>query len=137
MPDDTMAAPFDLAVLNADERYIRRKVITLIHGDEVLFDLPFARRLQHRERVFVEDGRNFEVFAAEEELLEIVGSSPQHISQLAWHIGNRHLDAQIEEARIVIRRDHVIAAMLKGMGATVTEITEEFTPEHGAYGHGH
>jgi urease accessory protein len=135
--DSSMCVPFDLAVLTADERHIRRKVITLVHGDEVLFDLPLAQRLPDRARVFVEDGRNFEVIAAEEELLEVTARSQQHLTQLAWHIGNRHLEAQIEAQRILIRRDHVIANMLLGLGASTTEIHEAFFPEHGAYAHGH
>ena len=45
-------------------------------------------------------------------------------------------DIQIDEARILIRRDHVIRAMLEGLGATVTEVIEQFQPVHGAY-HGH
>ncbi|MEC8197334.1 MAG: urease accessory protein UreE, partial [Pseudomonadota bacterium] len=38
--------------------------------------------------------------------------------------------------RLLIQRDHVIKEMLELLGATVTEVTEPFTPEGGAYGHG-
>ena len=58
-------------------------------------------------------------------------------SRSAYQIGNRHLEAQIEKDRIVIRRDHVISDMLKGLGASVTDIEEVFEPEAGAYGHHH
>jgi urease accessory protein len=70
----------------------------------------------------------------------VCGRDARHLTVLAWQIGNRHLPAQILEDRILIRRDHVIADMLKGLGATVTEITAPFDPEGGAYGdpqHGH
>ena len=80
------------------------------------------------------------LFAAEEPLLEIKARDRVHQIELAWHLGNRHLAAQIEDGRILIERDHVIKAMLEGLGATVTEITEPFSPVHGAYhshgGHG-
>jgi urease accessory protein len=56
--------------------------------------------------------------------------------RLAWHIGNRHTPCQIEAHRLVIRADHVLADMLRGLGAEVTEATEAFTPEGGAYGLG-
>ena len=40
--------------------------------------------------------------------------------------------------RILILRDHVIKAMLEGLGAKVTEVVEPFSPVRGAYsGHGH
>jgi urease accessory protein len=65
-----------------------------------------------------------------------------HLAELCWHIGNRHLAAQIEEDRILILRDHVIKAMLEGLGARVTDVVEPFMPLRGAYsgqthGHGH
>ena len=48
-----------------------------------------------------------------------------------------HLEAQIEAERILIRPDHVIAAMLKGLGARITPVRETFSPESGAYTHAH
>ena len=65
----------------------------------------------------------------------------QHLIELAWHLGNRHLAAQIELERILIQRDHVIRDMLISLGATVTEVIEPFQPVRGAYhshgGHSH
>jgi urease accessory protein len=72
-----------------------------------------------------------------EDLLEVRGRDSAHLTQLAWHIGNRHLEAQIEAKRILIRPDHVIAQMLVGQGAVVSKTREVFSPEHGAYAHGH
>ena len=51
-----------------------------------------------------------------------------HLAELAWHIGNRHLAAAIEPERILILRDHVIKAMLEGLGAAVTDVVEPFEP---------
>ncbi len=128
--------PFDIVVLDADERHVRRKLITLQHGDEVLVDFERAVKLEHGDRLVLEDGRVAEVIAAEEDLIEIRGRDAAHLTQLAWHIGNRHLAAQIEDTRILIRRDRVIALMLQNLGATVAEVRELFEPEHGAY-HSH
>ena len=74
-----------------------------------------------------------EVIAAEEDLMEIRGRDAAHLVQLAWHIGNRHLPAQIEESRILIRRDRIICHMLETLGATVIDVAEPFHPENGAY----
>ncbi|MFN5683815.1 MAG: urease accessory protein UreE, partial [Bradyrhizobium sp.] len=51
----------------------------------------------------------------------------------AWHLGNRHLPTQIMAKSLRIRRDHVIEAMVKGLGARVIEIEAPFDPEGGAY----
>ena len=128
--------PFDIVVMDADERHIRRKRITLQHGDEVFVDFEKAVKLEHGDQLVLEDGRVAEVIAAEEALMEIRAVDGAHLSQLAWHIGNRHLPAQIEAARILIRRDRIIRQMLETLGATVSDVMEPFHPEHGAY-HAH
>ena len=64
------------------------------------------------------------------------GRDAKHLMRLAWHIGNRHTPCQIEAGRLLIREDHVLEAMLRQLGATVTKVREPFTPEGGAYGHG-
>lgn len=134
--------PFDLVVLPQDERHLRRRVLTLQHGDKLFVDLAEPVMLEDRDVLVLDDGRHVEVIAAEEELLEIRARDAIHFAELAWHIGNRHLAAQIEAGRILILRDHVIKAMLEGLGATVAEISEHFSPLRGAYsggphGHGH
>lgn len=132
--------PFDLAVLAHDERHIRRRAIELVHRDRVLVDLPEPVVLETGDVLVLDDGRHAEIIAAEEELYEIRAHDAVHLTQLAWHIGNRHLAAAIEADRILILRDHVIKAMLEGLGAQVSDILEPFEPVRGAYsgqGHGH
>ena len=134
-PDGT---PFDIVVMDADERHIRRKRITLQHGDEVFVDFEKPVKLEHGDKLVLDDGRMAQVIAAQEDLMEIRARNIAHLVQLAWHIGNRHLPAQIEAARILIRRDRIIRHMLETLGATVTDVSEAFHPEHGAYrGHEH
>jgi urease accessory protein len=139
--DSPEEIPFDLVVLAHDERRIRRRSITLQHGDTVLVDFPQPITLNDRDRLVLADGRHVEIIAAEEHLLEIRGRDATHIAELGWHIGNRHakaqLDADAEGQRILILRDHVLATMLRGLGAKVTEISEPFSPLEGAYSHSH
>lgn len=130
--------PFDIVVMDAEERHIRRKRITLQHGDEVMIDFEKPVKLEHGDLLVLDDGRMAEVIAAEEELMEVTARDALHLTVLAWHIGNRHLPAQIEAGRILLRRDRVIREMLIGLGANVSDVREPFAPEHGAYhGHGH
>jgi urease accessory protein len=129
--------PFDSLTLAHDERRLRRKLLTLPSGEEILVDFPAPVTLGDGDLLELEDGRLVGIRAAEEEVYEIRGRDAAHIARLAWHIGNRHLPAQIEKARILIRRDRVVRDMLIGLGGTVTETVGHFSPEHGAYGHGH
>ncbi|MCZ8543685.1 urease accessory protein UreE [Mesorhizobium qingshengii] len=130
-------APSGRAVLAHDERHLRRRAIELSDGGKVLVDLPEPVALNDGDRLVLEDGRHIEILAAPEEVYDIRARDGVHLTELAWHIGNRHLAAGIEADRIVILRDHVIKAMLEGLGATVREVSEPFKPVRGAYsGHG-
>lgn len=132
-----LETPWDIIVMDAEARHLRRKLITLQHGDEVMVDLEKTVKFEDRDCLILEDGRLVQIIASDEELLEVTARDAAHLTQLAWHIGNRHLEAQIEASRILIRRDHVIANMLQQLGAKVADVRETFTPEHGAYAHGH
>ncbi len=134
---DYSGIPFDRVVLAHDERHLRRKVLTLQQGEQILVDLPEAVLFGHGDVLVLEDGSLAEIIAAEEMLYEILPRNRQHLTELAWHLGNRHLPAQFDEVRILIRKDHVIKAMLEGLGAKVSEITAPFQPLRGAYHSGH
>ena len=127
----------DRIMLDSDARHRRRISMEGAGGLRFLLDLPQAEVLHDGDALVLEDGRLVEVRAAPEPLLEVRGRDALHLARLAWHLGNRHLAAQIEETRILIRRDHVIADMLRGLGAETTEIEAAFDPEAGAYGHHH
>jgi len=129
--------PFDSLTLSHDQRRLRRKVLTLPKGAEILLDFPEPVTLNHGDRLRLDDNRLVGIIAADEPVYEIRGRDAAHIAKLAWHIGNRHLPAQIEKSRILIGRDRIIGDMLVGLGATVTETVEHFSPEHGAYSHDH
>lgn len=141
--------PVGTVVLAHDERHLRRKLLTLSNGSEVLVDFAKAVALDDGDALVLEDGGLVRISAAPEALYEIAAPDRTHLAKLCWHLGNRHLPAQIGEDRILIGRDHVIRDMLLGLGATVTEITAPFSPERGAYhdhahhhhhdhnGHGH
>ena len=125
--------PADTVVLDFDDRHRRRMVMTGTRGLEFLLDLESAVALRGGDALVLEDGRLVEVVAAPEPLAEIRGSDPQHLVRLAWHLGNRHLPTQITARGLRIRRDHVIEAMVKGLGARIIEIEAPFDPEGGAY----
>ncbi|MDE4133160.1 urease accessory protein UreE [Phaeobacter sp. QD34_3] len=128
--------PQDWVLLDYEARFLRRKVLTTQGGARLLVDLPQTTSLDHNGVLVLEDGGEIAVVAAPEELLEITSDEEGELVRLAWHIGNRHTPCQISPQRLLIQRDHVIRAMLEQLGARVTEVTEPFTPEGGAYGHG-
>jgi urease accessory protein len=81
----------------------------------------------------LDDGRIVCVEAAAEQLAQVTAPDSATLIRLAWHIGNRHVPAQLEAERILIRDDPVIVGMMRGLGASVESVMAAFTPESGAY----
>lgn len=132
----------DTVVLDFDDRHRRRIAMKGIRGLEFVLDLPEAIMLRSGDALALEDGRLVEVLSAPEPLLEISARDQKHLVRVAWHLGNRHLPTQITGAKLRIRHDHVIADMVRGLGAEAREIEAPFDPEGGAYAqhvatHGH
>ena len=130
-----VASAADHITLTYDERHRRRLRFTAANGTGFLLDLARATVLRAGDGLALDDGRIVRVEAAPEPLLAVTADSPQRLLRLAWHIGNRHLPAQLQPGRMLIREDSVIEDMLRGLGATVEHVMEAFTPEPGAYDH--
>jgi urease accessory protein len=121
-------------MLDFDDRFRRRKRYESAGGIPFVLDLAEAQVLREGDGLILEDGRVILVRAADEPLVEIRAQNPAEMIRLAWHLGNRHLPAELQESRILIREDHVIEQMLRGLGAQIQKVRAPFNPEGGAYG---
>lgn len=136
----------DIVVLDHQARHRRRIVMTGQKGTQFLLDLEKATVLDHGDAVRLEDDRLVRVEAAPEKLIEVRTTSPLRLLKAAWHLGNRHVPAEITEEAIYFAEDHVLLEMVRGLGAIATSVERPFRPEKGAYeaaeahgqgGHGH
>ena len=135
-----VAREVDVVLVDYDRRHRRRILLTTEAGREVLLDLPHAARLRHGDGLLLEGGGVVRVAARAEKLADIHAHDDGDLVRIAWHLGNRHLPVQLLGAHLRIRRDHVIADMVRGLGGHVTEVMAPFDPEAGAYaigGHSH
>ena len=123
--------------LDFDKRHRRRYRLTGDQGDDVLLDFPEAVAMADGDGLQLDDGRWLKVQAAEEDIVEVRHKDPIQLMRLAWHLGNRHLPTEIRDHVLLIRPDHVIEDMLRGLGADLQKVQSAFQPEGGAYGHGH
>jgi urease accessory protein len=130
-PED---AAHDVITLDFDDRHRRRRRYVGEGGFAFLVDLPEAAVLRDGDGLALEDGSFVLVRAAPEPLIEVTAESADRLARLAWHLGNRHLPAEIGPGRILIRDDHVIVHMLEGLGAQLRRVQAPFNPEGGAYG---
>jgi urease accessory protein len=125
--------PVGVVQLDYDQRRRRRIALTCAGGLEFLLDLAKSPMLCAGDGLRLEDGRIIAVEAAAERLLEISCANAHALARIAWHLGNRHLAAEIGTKTIYIREDHVIADMARGLGAAVRPVHRAFAPEGGAY----
>ncbi len=123
----------DTLTLDHEARHRRRMALTGDGGLSFLLDLDKAAVLDDGDAVKLEDGRLVQIKAAPETLVEIRTENPLRLMKVAWHIGNRHVAAEITADAIYIAQDHVLMEMVRGLGATAGIVERPFRPERGAY----
>jgi urease accessory protein len=110
--------------------------------------LPRGTVVRGGDVLVAEDGSMIRVQAAAQPVLVITPcaehGSPFDLVRAAYHLGNRHVQIELQPDHLKIEPDHVLADMLRAMHLTVQETTAAFEPEGGAYaagghahGHGH
>jgi urease accessory protein len=136
------AGAIDRVVLDADERFRRRIVLTGEGGLKFLLDFAEVTPLRDGDGLQLDDGAIVAVAAKPELLVEVASRADTTdpaaaLARLAWHLGNRHTEVEIAGDKLRMRRDHVLEEMLTGLGAALTPVEAPFEPERGAYRHGH
>ena len=76
-----------------------------------------------------------QIMVPTEKVVEVRAKSDLDLLTLAWHIGNRHVPAEVTPDALYILYDHVLVDMLKAQGASTTIIERPFSPVRGAYHH--
>jgi urease accessory protein len=128
----------DTLVLDHEARQRRRVALKGEGGLEFLLDLERANVIEDGDAVKLEDGRLVAIKAAPEKLIAITTDNPLRLMKVAWHLGNRHVATEIATEALYIADDHVLAEMVRGLGATAVPVERPFRPERGAYaGHEH
>jgi urease accessory protein len=106
--------------------------------------LPRGTVVRGGDVLVAEDGSLVAVSAAPQAVM-VVTACPQHGSafdlvRAAYHLGNRHVQLELQADRLQFEPDHVLADMLRQMHLDVATAEAPFEPEAGAYasgGHGH
>lgn len=127
----------DVITLDHGDRYRRRIRMDADGGSTFLLDLEKAEVMEDGDAILLETGWLIEVRAASERLIEVKADDAVELLSLAWHIGNRHVPAEITGSAIYIGYDHVLIDMLRGLGAQVDIVERAFRPLRGAYHHDH
>lgn len=128
--DEELVLPFEL-------RQKSRLRTRLASGEEIGLFLERGSVLRGGDYLISNDGRVIRVLAAAEKVLKVTCASAQDMTRAAYHLGNRHVPVEVGIGWLLLGTDHVLAEMLHGLGAKVSEEISPFEPEAGAYGGGH
>ncbi|WP_317201648.1 urease accessory protein UreE [Janthinobacterium sp.] len=124
-------------LLPYDQREKCRLRATLSSGEEVAVFTVRGTVLRDGDLLTGPEGRVVRVVAAMEPTYLVRCADAHTLLRCAFHLGNRHTQAQVGDGFLRIRRDPVLKEMLEGLRATVTQEDAAFEPEAGAYGGGH
>ena len=103
--------------------------------------LPRGTLVRGGDVLIAEDGSMVRVLAAPQPVLVVRPCSehgtPFDLVRAAYHLGNRHMQLELQPDHLKFEPDHVLADMLRAMHLIVTALQAPFEPEGGAYGAAH
>jgi len=122
--------------LNSDERKILRGKRITDCDQEIILQLPREGKLNDGD-ILTTNKSNFyiEIIAKKEDLIEISSNSKIELIKTAYHLGNRHVEVEIEEGFLLTKSDYVINNMLLNFKVDVKNKKKKFFPERGAHSH--
>ena len=122
--------------LSSDERKILRGKRLTDCDKEIILQLPRKGKLNDGDILSTNDSNLYiEVIAKTENLIEISSNSKIELIKTAYHLGNRHVEVEIEQGILLTKSDYVIENMLKNFNVDIVNTQKKFFPERGAHSH--
>ena len=75
------------------------------------------------------------IIAQKEKLIEITAKTDLEIIKVAYHLGNRHVEIEINENILFTKSDYIIEELLKNFDVVFSKVEKKFFPEVGAFHH--
>ena len=124
-----------IAPLTLEQRVRSRQRVRLDDGREAGILLPRGETMKDGDLLSTEEGGLTVRIVAKPECVSVAAcDDPVLLARACYHLGNRHVALQIEPGRLCWLHDHVLDALVRGLGLDVTVQEAPFEPEPGAYG---
>ena len=122
--------------LSSDERRILRGKRLTDCDQEIILQLPRKGKLNDGDILSTNESNLYlEIIAKKENLIEISSNSKIELIKTAYHLGNRHVEVEIEKDSLLTKSDYVIKNMLNNFNVDVLNTQRKFSPETGAHSH--
>ena len=122
--------------LCSDQRKILRGKKVSDCNKELLLQLPRKGKINDGDILITNQENIFiSVKAKVEKLFQICISSKLDMVKVAYHLGNRHIEIEINDNYLFVKEDYLIKNLLEKLGAEIKLVNKKFFPENGAFIH--
>ena len=122
--------------LSSDQRRILRGKRRSDCNQELHLQLPREGILNDGDTLLTnQKGLFVQIIAKKENLIEITCKTNLELTKVAYHLGNRHVEIEINENILLTKSDYIIEKLLKNFEVIFLKVEKKFFPETGAYHH--
>ena len=122
--------------LSSNERRILRGKRLTDCDQELILQLPREGKLNDGDILSTNESNFYvEIIAKTENLIAISSKSKIELIKIAYHLGNRHVEVEIEEDILLTKSDYIIENTLKNFDVDIVNTQKKFFPEKGAHSH--
>ena len=122
--------------LSSDQRRIFRGKRKSDCNKEVLLQLPREGKLRDGDTLLTNQKDLFiKIIAQKENLIAITSKTNLELTKVAYHLGNRHVEIEINENILFTKSDYIIEELLKNFDVVFSKVEKKFFPEIGAFHH--
>ena len=120
--------------LSSDQRRIFRGKRKTDCNKELHLQLPREGKLNDGDILQTNHKNLFvRVIAEKENLIEITAKTNLDLIKVAYHLGNRHVEIEINENILLTKSDYIIEELIKNFEVSYKNIKKKFFPEIGAF----
>tara|TARA_B100000482_G_scaffold124045_1_gene89833 strand:- start:59 stop:511 length:453 start_codon:yes stop_codon:yes gene_type:complete len=122
--------------LSSDQRRIFRGKRKSDCNQELHLQLPREGKLNDGDTLLTNQKDLFiQIIAQKENLIEITSKTNLELTKVAYHLGNRHVEIEINENILLTKSDYIIEELLKNFDVVFFKVKKKFFPERGAFHH--
>ena len=122
--------------LSSDQRRVLRGKRKSDCNQELQLQLPREGKLNDGNILRTNHKNLFvQIIAQKENLIEITARSNLELIKVAYHLGNRHVDIEINENILLTKSDYITEELLKNFDVDLLRVKKKFYPEIGAFHH--
>ncbi len=122
--------------LSSDQRRVFRGKRKSDCNQELQLQLPREGKLNDGDILRTNHKKLFvQIIAQKENLIEITTKTKLELIKVAYHLGNRHVEIEINEDILFTKSDYIIEELLKNFDVVFSKVEKKFFPEIGAFHH--